>query len=94
MVICDSSPGIAREARGAGVRPPAACFAEVRDCAEFMFDTHDARLTLAEFVTRGKGDEVQKKYRSEYLAFGWVSASFVSRRPILTRCAQGREMVP
>ncbi len=33
------------------------------DCAEFVFESHNARLTLAEFVKRRSWDKDQKKYR-------------------------------
>jgi len=91
MVICDSSPGVAREARGAPVRPPAAGFAEadlpgsldlpsathrglgspvqrrprspILHCAEFVFETHNARMMLARFVTRRSWYKGQEKYK-------------------------------
>jgi hypothetical protein len=58
------------------VRLPAADFAEVRDCAEFVFEWHNARLTLAQFVTRRSWDKVQEKYR-------WVCLASFDHRGIL-----------
>ena len=71
MVIWDSSPGIAREARCAGVRLPAANGgtdlpgstnrrprSPILDCAEFAFEPHNARMMLAHFVSRRSWDKV------------------------------------
>ena len=57
--------GRVRSGAGEAVRPPAASIAELRDCAEFVFESHNARLTLAKFVARRSWDKVQKKYRWE-----------------------------